>query len=89
MTSPSSDDPLIGQSLGGCRLEAKLGQGGMGTVYRATQLSLRRPVAVKVLPATLVQSNASTIERFEREARAVASLQHPNIVSVHDMGRAE
>jgi Tol biopolymer transport system component len=62
-----------------------LGAGGMGEVYRAHDHRLGRDVAVKVLPAVWV-SDADRRERFEREARAVAALNHPNIVAVHDVG---
>jgi hypothetical protein len=64
-----------------------IGQGGMGAVYKARQPSLDRLVAVKVLPAEAGQDPAFA-ERFNREARALARLSHPNIVAVHDVGRA-
>src|SRR4051794_13823396 len=62
-----------------------LGQGGMGAVYQARQTKLDRHVALKVLPPNLVRDPAFA-ERFTREARALARLTHPNIVSVHDFG---
>jgi serine/threonine-protein kinase len=68
------------------RIEAKVGQGGMAEVYRAYQLSLGRHVAVKVLPPAFVKQDPDFYERFEREARAVAQLHHPNILPVYDFG---
>ena len=64
------------------RLESELGRGGMGTVYRATDLELQREVAVKVLSA----QNSDARERLIREARAAAALNHPHIVTIHDVG---
>jgi hypothetical protein len=66
-----------------------IGRGGMGTVYRATDLILRRTVAVKVLPAALAESDPTHVARFEREARAAASLNHPGVVAVYDSGADE
>ena len=81
-----SGDPLVGAVLGGkYRLEALLGRGGMGAVYRATQLQLDREVAVKVMRGDML-SDPSAVARFQREARAVARLRHPHIVAVHDFG---
>ena len=58
----------------------------MGVVYKATQLSLGRPVAMKVLPRHMT-SDLAFIKRFENEARAIAKLNHPNIVQIFDIGR--
>ena len=69
------------------RLNSEIGRGGMGVVYRATDLELRREVAVKVLPDT--SSSPEARARLLREARAAAALNHPNIVAVHDVGEAE
>ena len=84
------DDPLLGTQLGDYRLDAVLGRGGSGVVYRATQISKQRTVAVKVLRAD-VSSKQSTYERFKREALAASRLHHPNLVRVlylgHDEGR--
>ncbi|HAK94608.1 MAG TPA: hypothetical protein DCM87_06305 [Planctomycetes bacterium] len=79
------DDPWIGTTLGGYRLEARVGRGGMGTVYRAHQLSLEREVALKIL-ATSLGTNPEFVARFMKEARAAARLNHPNVVQVHDAG---
>ena len=68
------------------RLDSELGRGGMGTVYRATDLELRREVAVKILSATSQTSDGR--ERLVREARAAAALNHPHIVTIHDVGEA-
>ncbi len=66
------------------QLDSELGRGGMGIVYRATDLELKRQVAVKLLPDRV--SSAEARERFLREARAAAALNHPNIVAVYDVG---
>ncbi|HXM60653.1 MAG TPA: protein kinase [Terriglobales bacterium] len=67
------------------RLEQKLGRGGMGTVYKATDTSLERAVAVKLIREDLVASSEAA-DRFRREAKAAASFAHPNLVIVHDFG---
>jgi predicted ATPase len=69
------------------RLEAELGRGGMGIVYRATDLELKREVAVKVLSAAFADDSARL--RLQREARAAAALNHPHIVTVYDVGEDE
>ena len=73
------------------RLVEVIGRGGMGTVYRALDLRLRRTVAVKVLAGTLADQDPTSVARFEREARAAAALNHPAVVAVYDAGadRAE
>ncbi len=76
-------DELIGTMLGNYRIIAPLGQGGMAKVYRAYQENLDREVAIKVLPPWYA-ADRSFVERFNLEARLVARLSHPNIVTVHD-----
>lgn len=76
---------LVGQTLGRYRIHGKLGQGGMGVVFRATDEKLRREVALKVLSAGVVD-DADRRARFLREARLAAALTHPNIATVHDVG---
>src|SRR2546426_7831327 len=71
--------------LGPYEILAPLGAGGMGEVYRARDTRLGREVAVKVLPEP-VAGNPDRQARFEREARAVAALSHPNILAIHDYG---
>jgi predicted Ser/Thr protein kinase len=66
-----------------------IGSGGMGTVYRGTDLVLDRTVAVKLLPAALAEGDPRHVARFEREARAAASLAHPGVVAVYDTGEDE
>jgi serine/threonine-protein kinase len=75
--------------VGRYELGEVIGRGGMGTVYRATDLVLRRTVAVKVLPGMLAEGDATHVARFEREARAAASLTHPGVVAVYDSGADE
>lgn len=75
-----------GDLVGEYQILSLLGAGGMGEVYRARDLRLERDVAIKVLPP-LVSSNPDRLRRFEREARAAAALNHPNILAVYHMGR--
>ena len=76
---------LIGRTLGHYRIVEKIGAGGMGVVYRAHDERLDRNVAIKVLPESVAQ-DPDRIGRFEREAKAVAKLDHPNILAIHDFG---
>src|SRR5262249_57544495 len=74
--------------LWGYRLEERLGGGGMGLLYRATDLKLGRSVAIKLLARHLV-SDETAKARFIREARSASALDHPNIATVHEIGEAE
>jgi len=76
---------MLGRTLGSYQITEKLGEGGMGEVWRARDTRLGRFVAVKVLPADLA-SDPDRRQRFEAEARAVGALNHPNIVAVYDVG---
>ena len=73
-----------GTRLGQYEITAKLGEGGMGEVYRATDTKLRREVAIKVLPAAFV-ADKERLARFEREAQLLAQLNHPNIAQIYGM----
>ena len=75
-----------GTRLGPYEILTPLGAGGMGEVYKARDTRLDRTVAIKVLPEHLSQK-PQLRERFEREARAVSSLNHPNICTLHDVGQ--
>jgi eukaryotic-like serine/threonine-protein kinase len=75
---------MIGQTLDRYRIESKLGEGGMGVVYKARDTRLDRVVAIKVLPADKV-SDPERRQRFIQEAKAASALNHPNIISVHDV----
>ncbi len=79
---------MIGQRLGPYEITAKLGEGGMGEVYRATDTKLKRDVAIKVLPADFVEDK-ERLARFEREAQLLAQLHHPNIASIFGMEESE
>jgi ketosteroid isomerase-like protein len=78
-------DLLPGAEIAGCRIEAVAGRGGMGIVYRATQLSLGRPVAVKLI-APERAGDPGFRERFERESRVAAAIDHPNVIPVYGAG---
>src|SRR5208283_3438142 len=77
-----------GTKLGPYEIESPLGAGGMGEVYRARDARLGRTVAIKILPAHL-SSNAEAKQRLEREARAISSLNHPNICTLYDVGHQD
>jgi len=79
------DDPVIGQTVGGCVIRAKLGEGGMGAVYVARHATLGKDVVVKVLKPAYAQ-NRRRVERFFLEARAAARMEYPNIVQIQDLG---
>ncbi|KLU01652.1 Serine/threonine protein kinase [Rhodopirellula islandica] len=88
LAKASSNDPVdslppMGTEIGPYRLDGVLGRGGMGVVYRATDTRLERSVAVKMLSTN---GHPTLVERFQREAKAVASLTHPNIVELFDVG---
>jgi serine/threonine protein kinase len=80
---PATAELAPGDTLGRYRVEAKLGEGGMGVVYRARDIHLDRLVAVKVLPADKV-ADAARKRRFVQEAKAASALNHPNIITIHD-----
>jgi len=83
----TTSDPRIGKELAGYRVDALLGRGGMGVVYRAHDLALDRPVALKILAPELAADDRFR-ERFLRESRLAASLDHPSIVPVYDAGES-
>ena len=73
---------MIGETIAHYRITSKLGEGGMGEVYRATDTKLHRDVAIKVLPQSFAQ-DAERMARFTREAQVLASLNHPNIAQIY------
>jgi len=83
-TRDAPGPPLVGRRLGSYEILSPIGAGGMGEVYRARDLKLGREVAIKVLPEELA-SDPDRLRRFEREARTASSLNHPNIVTIHDI----
>jgi eukaryotic-like serine/threonine-protein kinase len=75
---------MTGKMLGHYKILSQLGKGGMGEVYVAEDTKLRRKVAVKILPPEMA-FNPSRVERFKREAEAIAALNHPNIVTIYSV----
>jgi len=86
--NPLVSTPLVaGMQLGVYRIESSLGEGGMGVVYRALDTKLNRPVAIKFLSDEVADADAR--RRFQREAQTASSLNHPHIVTVHDVGELD
>src|ERR1051326_3237446 len=86
LTDSSRGDSFPNQ-IGSYRIEARLGEGGMGTVYRAHDTRLNRPVAIKFLSGNI--ADAAARRRFQREAQLASSLNHPHILTVYDAGEFE
>jgi serine/threonine protein kinase len=76
--------PMIGKTLGHYSVSTMLGKGGMGEVYRATDQKLGREVAIKVLPEKFAK-DVDRVARFQREAKLIASLNHPNIAFIYGL----
>src|SRR5262249_29565864 len=88
MVPGQGERPLIGSVIGHYWILSKLGEGGMGEVFLAQDMGLERRVALKLLPATFIPYR-DRVRRFEQEARAASALNHPNIVTIHEIGHAK
>jgi len=82
------DRQVVGRAFGTFRIERQIGEGGMGEVYLATDEKLKRKVALKILSAEYT-SHDERVKRFELEAHAISALNHPNIVTIHDVGNTD
>src|SRR5207244_6379857 len=78
-------DSLVGQTIGHYKISKRIGTGGMGEVYLATDITAGRQAALKILP-TRFASDAERLKRFQQEARAIVALNHPNILTVYEIG---
>jgi serine/threonine-protein kinase len=83
-TPTTQEDPLVGRQIRDLRIVARIGQGGMGAVYKAEHVLLNEPRALKVMRTELFDSVPNAVERFEREARIAVKLRHPNLVLIYD-----
>ncbi len=88
-STTASKDPLIGKQLGDYRITSRIASGGMARVYKGMDYRLQRPAAIKVLELYNADHDESVTTRFKREARAVAALDHPNIIPIYQYGEDE
>src|SRR5712672_1030449 len=88
MFEKNSGQSMMGRELGSYRVVSLIGSGGMGEVYQAHDTKLGREVAIKVLPAAFV-GDPERLARFQREARMLASLNHPNIATIHGLEHSD
>src|SRR5882757_8774146 len=79
---------ISGEKIGRYEIRRKIGAGGMGEVYLAQDIELDRPVALKLLPEEFY-NDADRVQRFKQEARAASALNHPNIITIYEIGEAD
>jgi hypothetical protein len=82
-------DPLLGAKIAHYRIESQLGRGGMGKVYKARNINLNKTCAIKILPPEFATQDRSLVDRFIREARSAAAVEHPNVLPVQFVGKVE
>jgi serine/threonine protein kinase len=87
-SSLTTHESLIGKDLGNYRIEGLLGSGGMGEVYLALELKLNRKAALKILPRHLI-ADGERADRFKREAQALSALNHPNLITIYEVGKSQ
>jgi len=88
LTNDDRNESPVGRRIGPYQIISLLGRGGMGEVFLAEDTRLERKVALKALPSAFVQ-NPDRLRRFEREAKAASALNHPNILTIHEIGEAD
>src|SRR5262245_30972376 len=88
LTNDEDNESTVGRRIGPYQVISLLGRGGMGKVFLAEDIRLERKVALKMLPAAFTQ-NPDRVRRFEREAKAASALNHPNILTIHEIGEAD
>src|SRR5262245_6699448 len=88
LTDDERNGSSVGHRIGPYQVISLLGRGGMGKVFLVEDIRLERKVALKVLPATFTQ-DPDRVRRFEREAKAASALNHPNILTIHEIGEAD
>jgi serine/threonine protein kinase len=85
----ASSDPWVGRTMLHYQIQSVIGQGGMGKVYKARNVSLSKTCAIKFLPKEFASQDPTLVQRFLREARSAAAVEHPNVLPVHSVGKVQ